>query len=147
MENSIWKKLWTCHKTTEWMNDHYCKIFNFTTVHYIKKAGISIGFSVMADNSCTAKLASKILRRITRSLNRLDGLLLWLSVNKWQDSKWWTAQYRSNFMLLIPCMFLQSVYFPANAFCDTTYVMHIKTPKKGVCANLLLFILFSYKLH
>ena len=29
----------------------------------------------MANHSCTAKLAQKILRRITRSLSRLDGLL------------------------------------------------------------------------
>jgi hypothetical protein len=30
----------------------------------------------MANRSCTAKLAYKILRRITKSLSRLDGLLL-----------------------------------------------------------------------
>ena len=30
----------------EWMNDYHCKVFNFTTVHYIKKAGISIGFTI-----------------------------------------------------------------------------------------------------
>jgi hypothetical protein len=30
----------------------------------------------MANHSCTAKLAQKILRRITRSLSRPDGLLL-----------------------------------------------------------------------
>ena len=30
----------------------------------------------MANHSCTAKLAQKILHRITRSLSRLDGLLL-----------------------------------------------------------------------
>jgi len=54
-------------------------------------------------------------------------------------------------MLLIPCMFLQSVSFPVNAFCDTTYVTHIKTPtcfgtqvpsNKVVCTNLLLYVLF-----
>jgi len=28
------------------MNDYHIKVFNFTTVHYIKKAGISIGFSI-----------------------------------------------------------------------------------------------------
>jgi len=48
-------------------------------------------------------------------------------------------------------MFLHSVYFPANAFCDTTYVTHTKTPTcfgiqvpstKGVCANLLRYGLF-----
>ena len=32
----------------------------------------------MANHSCTAKLAQKIIRRITRSLSRLDGLLLQL---------------------------------------------------------------------
>jgi hypothetical protein len=32
----------------------------------------------MENHSCTAKLAQKILCRITRSLNRLDGLLLLL---------------------------------------------------------------------
>ena len=32
----------------------------------------------MANHSCTAKLAKKILHRITRSLSRLDGLLLLL---------------------------------------------------------------------
>ena len=34
----------------------------------------------MAHHSCTAKLVQKILRRITRSLSRLDGLLLLLLV-------------------------------------------------------------------
>jgi len=32
----------------------------------------------MENHSCTAKLAKKIPRRITRSLSRLDGLLLLL---------------------------------------------------------------------
>jgi hypothetical protein len=30
----------------------------------------------MANHSCTAKFAYKILRRITRSLSRLDGLAM-----------------------------------------------------------------------
>jgi hypothetical protein len=33
----------------------------------------------MANHSCTAKLAYKILRMITRSLSRLDGLLIYFT--------------------------------------------------------------------
>jgi hypothetical protein len=32
------------------------------------------------------------------------------------------------FMFLIPCMFLQSIYFPTTALHDTIYMIHTKTP-------------------
>ena len=58
----------------------------------------------------------------------------------------------TNFMLLIPCMFLKSIYFP-TALCDTMYItcvtlLHFQHPdgisgnycNKGVRANLLIYV-------
>ena len=61
----------------------------------------------------------------------------------------------AKFTLLTLCMFLQSTYFPANALCDKTYTMHIKTAAcfgiqlpslwgydEDVRDNLLIYVLF-----
>jgi hypothetical protein len=50
----------------------------------------------MANHSCTAKLVYKILRRITRSLSRLHGLLLLL-------------------LLLLLCQFIYTPYQSVTA--------------------------------
>jgi hypothetical protein len=61
------------------------------------------------------------------------------------------------FMSLIPCTFLQSLYFPTNALHDTIYLTHIKTPtcfgtrvpfsgidyKESAWANVLINVLFT----
>jgi hypothetical protein len=64
-------------------------------------------------------------------------------------------------MLLIPWVFLKSIYFPTNALWDTIYVTRVKATtslstqvassgsyyNKDVQANLPMYVLFSYKLY
>jgi len=35
MENSLWKRLWTCHKTDRWMNDRQRFVMLLSTVIWL----------------------------------------------------------------------------------------------------------------